>query len=87
MPLVEALACETPVVATRSGSIPEVVGPGGFIVDPLDYVAMANCITYLVTDRALRQRIAEYGRVYVEHNFSVDKFISSILEGYKYALR
>ena len=32
----EALACATPVVATRVGGLPEAVGPGGQLVDPAD---------------------------------------------------
>ncbi|MDT7521975.1 glycosyltransferase family 1 protein [Rhodoferax sp. TBRC 17198] len=36
LPLVEAMSCGTPVIASTTSSMPEVVGPAGFLVDPND---------------------------------------------------
>lgn len=84
--LVESLACETPVVAIRSGSTPEVVGPGGFLVEPKDYIKMAERISLLLNDPELRRKMAKEGRAYVECNFNQRRFISSTIEAYNYVV-
>lgn len=40
LPLVEAAACAVPAIGTNFSSIPEVIGPGGLLVDIADYVPM-----------------------------------------------
>jgi glycosyltransferase involved in cell wall biosynthesis len=47
--LIEAMACGTPVVCTRTGGMPEVVEDGvtGFVVDPLDRAALAGAVRSL----------------------------------------
>lgn len=44
LPVLEALACGTPVVTTNATSLPEVVGEAGFAVDPDDVRGMAGAI-------------------------------------------
>jgi glycosyltransferase involved in cell wall biosynthesis len=53
MPL-EAMACGTPVLASRSSSLPEVVGDGGLLVDPADVDAIVEGMAHLLRDPALR---------------------------------
>jgi len=50
LPAVEALACETPVVATRAGALAEILGQvgGGVLVDPNDPAALAREISHLL---------------------------------------
>lgn len=44
LPVLEAMACGTPVIASSRGSLPEVVGEGGIIVDAEDHRAIAGVI-------------------------------------------
>lgn len=44
LPAVEAMACGTPVVASTQGSLPEVVGPAGILVDPRDIGQIASAM-------------------------------------------
>lgn len=42
IPVLEAMACGTPVVISRIASLPEVAGPAGIYVDPLDVESIAS---------------------------------------------
>jgi glycosyltransferase involved in cell wall biosynthesis len=50
LPIVEAMACGTPVIASRAASIPEVVGDAGILLDPMDSAAWADAIVTVVND-------------------------------------
>jgi len=58
---VEAMACGTPVVATRTGSVPDVVGGAGIVVPPGDPVALRTALVRVGTDDALAARLREAG--------------------------
>jgi glycosyltransferase involved in cell wall biosynthesis len=65
LPLVEAMACATPVVATTGGALPEVAGPDGhaaLLVPPGDSGALAGAIARALDDGQLRQRLGAAGR-------------------------
>jgi glycosyltransferase involved in cell wall biosynthesis len=58
--VVEALAVGCPVIATSVGGVPEVVrdGENGLLVAPGDSQALAQAIARLLSDEALRERLA-----------------------------
>ena len=59
LPLVEAMACGTPVVASNAGSIPEVVGSASRLLDPDDVDGFAAAISGIATDAGLRARLRD----------------------------
>ena len=59
LPALESMACGTPVVASRAGSLPEVVGDAGLLIDPGQTDALAEAILQVVADREQRARLAE----------------------------
>jgi glycosyltransferase involved in cell wall biosynthesis len=59
LPVVEAMACGTPVVTSNSSALPEVVGEAGLMVDPYDEEALAKAILRVVEDAQLRARLSE----------------------------
>jgi glycosyltransferase involved in cell wall biosynthesis len=61
LPVLEAMACATPVVTTTGGSLPEVAGDAAVLVDPGDDAALAAAIAKLATDPAARQDAAARG--------------------------
>ena len=72
-PAIEALACATPLVATRAGALPEVVGPDGecaLLVEPGDAGQLAAAIGRLLDDPDLRTRLGAAGRTRVRQRYS-----------------
>jgi len=61
MPLLEAMACGTPVVTTTSSSLPEVVGDAGLTVSPTDADALGAALLRALTDADLRAEMRERG--------------------------
>lgn len=64
MPVLEAFAAGVPVLTSRASSLPEVAGDAALLVDP-DEAAIASGLRTLLTDAALRERLAAAGRARV----------------------
>ena len=60
-PVLEAMACGTPVVTSNVSSLPEVAGNAGLMVDPYDTEAIAQALTNILDDTALRSQLIEKG--------------------------
>ena len=61
LPLVEAMASGTPVLASRAASIPEVVGESGVLLDPDSSSAWESAIVGVMGDAVLRARLRSDG--------------------------
>ena len=70
LPAVEAMACGTPLVASRAGAIPEVVGDAGELVPPGDAQQLADAIAALLDDPARRTQLGTAARARVEEKYS-----------------
>jgi glycosyltransferase involved in cell wall biosynthesis len=75
--LLDAMACARPIVATRTGGIPEIVADGitGVLVPPRDHAAMAREIVRLLKDEALGRRMGEAGYARVSGQFTVERMV------------
>ncbi len=58
LPAVEAMACGTPVIASRAGSLPEVIGEAGVFFDPTNVAEIAASIGEFLADPGRRDRLA-----------------------------
>ena len=61
LPVLEAMACGTPVVASRAASMPEVLGDAGILLSPDDVRAWADAIVQVVNDDDTRERMRSAG--------------------------
>lgn len=61
LPPLEAMAAGTPVVASNTSSLPEVVGDAAMLVDPMDAGAIADAMARVLTDNALRNDLIARG--------------------------
>ncbi len=61
LPILEAMAAGTPVVAARSTALPETVGDAGILVDPLNAGELADKLLRLALDRNARDDLKRRG--------------------------
>ena len=61
LPVVEAMACGTPVVTSRGSSLEEIAGGAALLVDPLDERALAEAMRAVATDAALSAALRARG--------------------------
>src|SRR3954451_9680050 len=62
IPAVEAMSCETPLVASRGGALPEVVGDCGVLVEPGNPSDLAGALGALFDDPGRRRALGSAGR-------------------------
>lgn len=77
----EAMGCARPVVAARTGGLPEVVrhGETGLLVAPGDASALAEAIGALLDDEALRHRFGAAGYDWVREMFTWERVADRVL--------
>ena len=83
--IIEASACEKPVIVSNVGGLPEVVEDGvtGIIVPPRDVEATANAIERLVLNKELRLQMGKAGRERVKRLYNWDDNVKQMINIYK----
>lgn len=61
LPLLEAMACGTPVITSVSSSVGEVVGSAGLLIDPYDLNQISEALKQLINDHQLHQKLSTKG--------------------------
>ncbi len=81
LPVLEAMACGTPVIAANAASLPELVGDAGLLVAPRDVEGLAEAMLRVLQDAALR---AELSRRAVEkaRQFTWEEVARATLDAY-----
>ncbi len=80
--LVEAMACQVPVIGSDSGEIPNVIGDAGLIFPEGDVAALARHLRALMDDPALRQRFGAAGRQRVLARFTMAHIAAETVDVY-----
>ena len=85
MTVIEALAAECPVVATRVGGVPDVVrdGEDGFLVEAGATDDLAERLGRLARDPDLRARMGRKGRERVLPRYAVERLVDDVDELYR----
>lgn len=83
-PVLEAMACGTPVVAGNRSSLPEVVGDAGLLVNPSDPDDLAEAMVKVLRDDQVRLDLARRGRERA-HRFSWEAAARATVETYQRA--
>jgi glycosyltransferase involved in cell wall biosynthesis len=86
LPVLEAMACGTPVITTNVSSLPEVAGPAAILVDPGDCRELAAAVQRLAADPALRREMSVKGTRQAG-SFSWEGTARRTLQVYQDALR
>jgi len=82
LPILEAMACGTPVITSLCGALPEVCGAAALIVDPLNVDDIAAAMYRVASDRDLRRNLIARGHDQVQQ-FSWQRAASQTLDLYK----
>jgi alpha-1,3-rhamnosyl/mannosyltransferase len=80
-PAVEAMRCGACLLAGRAGSLPEIVGEAGMLVDPLDTQAMSRGLLTLLENPSLREDLRARGAARSLH-YTWDRTASSTVAVY-----
>lgn len=84
IPVLEAMTCGAPVIASNRGSIPEVAGDAALLADPRDVISFAQHIAMVLQDREEAPRLRERGFKQAAQ-FSWRKTARQILASYEMA--
>ena len=74
-PVIEAMSCETPLIATNVSSIPELVGEYAMLVEPKNEEALSKAIIKILSDYKSFEEIAVKGRKHIIKTFNWAKII------------
>jgi glycosyltransferase involved in cell wall biosynthesis len=81
IPMLEAMACGTPVITSNTSAMPEIAGAGATLVDPFKEEQIASMIIRLIDDKEYYQLQVKYGLERVKH-FSWKKTAQELLNIY-----
>lgn len=81
IPMIEAMACGTPIIIGNTSAMPEVAGPGALAVDPYKPEDISDILLKLETDSILYQKQKEYGLLRAQQ-FSWEKTANELAQLY-----
>lgn len=82
LPLLEAMACGTPVVGSDRTSIPEVVGRDDLLCDPADAIAIGRAIERILASEDLQRELRAYGPQRAAR-FTWEKSATTVLDAFE----
>ncbi len=86
MPILEAMACDTPVVSSNASAMPEAAGDAALLCDPHNTAAFVDCLQNVLDNPAQAVTMRERGREQIK-KFSWQTTGAQTAEAYRLALR
>ncbi len=84
LPILEAMACDCPVLTSDCSSMPEVAGEAAQLVNPYSVEAIAQGLSRVLDDAGWQQELRQKGRARVAY-FTVERQAQTTLEAYRAA--
>ena len=86
--LIQAAACQVPIIASRAGGIPEIVhdGDNGILIEPGEREPLKQALLKLLANPEQRRAMGKKGRQLVEQAFSIDETVKGNLTIYQQLL-
>ncbi len=81
--VVEGMAAGRPVVVSRSGAMPSLVGEAGLVVPKRDPAALAGAVTRLLDDPLLRARLGRAAAAQARARFGMARFVAEVCGLYR----
>jgi len=82
LPVLEAMACGTPVICSNTSSLPEVAGDAALMMDPSNPDSLTEAMRRLIQDPALRAEMSRKGLAQAE-SFTWDETARQTLSAYE----
>jgi len=82
IPIIEAMACEVPVITSNTSSMPEIAGDAAELINPSEPTEICNAIIHLTNNLEYRKLLINKGLVHVK-KFSRQRMAENYLEIYK----
>lgn len=82
IPVLEAMACGTPVITSNVSSLPEVAGNAAMLINPYDVVSITDALNHILGDISLQNKLREEGLEQIK-KFSWAKAAMETLKVYK----
>ncbi|MGC8915332.1 MAG: glycosyltransferase, partial [Thermosulfidibacteraceae bacterium] len=79
LPILEAMSCGCPVIASNTSSMPEVVGDAGILIDPYSVEEVENAIQKVIEDETLSNKLRKKS-IKRSQYFSWKKTASEVLK-------
>ena len=81
--LIEAMACQVPVIGSNSGEIPHVIGEAGLVFPEGNAEALKNCLTQIIENPELAKCLSQKGYERVKKNYTNKALAQQLLKFYK----
>jgi glycosyltransferase involved in cell wall biosynthesis len=85
LPVIEAMACGTPVITSNVSSLPEVAANAAVLIDPRSEAEISTALEQLMEDPDLRMRLRRAGMERAKH-FSWRRVAERTIEAYRRCL-
>jgi glycosyltransferase involved in cell wall biosynthesis len=80
---IEGMAASRPVIVTRSGALPAILGDAGLVVPQRDPASLGLAIRTVLSDPEQGARLGKLGRKRVEEHYSSDAYLEQLMKRYR----